>query len=95
MAPPMVAADVGDLRARALDGQHPPVLGATAGPANWLLPQELAGGLAIMGGVQVAGALIRQHPAELIARRRGHAGRFRLTGHILDHLVHFAAIMGA
>ena len=36
IAPPMVAADVGDLRACALDGQHPPVLEATAGAASWL-----------------------------------------------------------
>ena len=36
IAPPMVAADVGDLRVCALDGQHPPVLEATAGAASWL-----------------------------------------------------------
>jgi hypothetical protein len=58
------------------------------------LCQGLAGRLAVMGGVQVAGALIRQHSAELTAGRRDYAGRFRHLGHVLDYLVQYAATMG-
>jgi hypothetical protein len=76
-----------------LDGGGDAQAGNLGGKAP--LCQGLAGRLAVIGGVQVAGALIRQHCAELTAGWRDHAGRFRHLGHVLDYLVQCAGTMGA